>query len=1434
MADESVNTNMLLLEIEALRQQVEQLKNEHVKVLAKQESTFQAFGKQNLIVNSFFSLATDIQIFVLDSSGHYQSFNESHSTFMFRQFQQKIYKGLNYFDQFQLYDIIQPIKSSFSKALAGECTKNQILLVRDGVKFKYSVYPYYSAEGISGAFIQKQNLSAASNPVTNVDAIFRNTLDHMLEGCQIIGFNWEYLYINPAAAVHNRRPAAELLGKRYMDMWPGVESTEVFKLIKDTIESRVSHHLINKFSFADGSDGWFDLSIQPLPQGVFILSIDVTEQKTAEEEFDKTYQRMLESQHTAKIGSWELSATTDKLWWSDEIYRIFELDKSVYSPDLKTNSAFIHPDDREMYQHEIQRVLNNNSELNTDLRIYTSTGKLKFCNSRARSVYDENGKLLRLYGTFSDITDRHLSEQKFRVSELRFRKIYEKGPFGMLLVNSELKILMANPHFCQMLGYSEDEILQMSLTDVSDSDDLKLDVPFIKQMFRGELGLYKTEKKYIHRNGTIIWGALTVTPNFDESGNFLYNLAIVEDISRRKIAEEEISRLNERISTATRVAGVGIWDWNILDNVLVWNEQMYSLYGVKSSEFSGAFEAWTKGLHPDDMEMAIEQSDKAVRGEADYDTEFRVVWPDDSIHFIKAKGEVFFNDEQMPVRMMGVNYDITSRKEAEIALFASKIQLETALKSMTDAVFITDSAGHFVHINDAFASFLKFSDKSECPSAQSDYNKLLELSNADGTITPVENWAVPRALRGEIATNAEYYLRRKDTGESWIGSYSFAPVRSENGTISGAVVVARDVTEAKKVEQTIKISEERYRDIFESAVIGIYRTTPEGKILLANDTLINMLGFNSFSELQNRNLEEVGYADISMRSVFRNRIEREGSVVGFESVWLTQSGEHLYVNENARAFFGLNGNVEYYEGTIEDITVRKNTEKALLESRDLLSNLACLVPGVIYQYRLYPDGRSAFPYSSPGMNTIYEVTPEQVQFDATPVFGMLHPDDYDDVVRKIQDSARTLETFYCEFRVKLPRQGLRWRWSQAHPQQMDDGSILWHGIISDITDRKLADEALRESETKLRSIFENSQDAIGVARKGELLMLNPAYLKLFGYKGENEMKGSLFLSFIARYDQGRIREFMDKCESGKESVLTFESEGIKKNGTEFPFEGRISTYTLNDEMFTIAILRDISERRRAEKKINELNNTLERRVIQRTSELESANKELESFSYSVSHDLRAPLRHINGYVEMLNSKFGENLPEKAQYFLETIKESTQQMGKLIDDLLKFSRTSRQEMHLTYADMNNIVKEVIAQLNTEIADREIEWEIASFPKVQADYPLLRQVVFNLLSNAVKFTRSVKNAQIKINYKLAPDECLFIISDNGAGFDMRYAHKLFGVFQRLHSTQDFEGTGIGLANVQRIILKHGGRVWAESELLKGATFYFTIPNIQEKQP
>jgi PAS domain S-box-containing protein len=398
--------------------------------------------------------------------------------------------------------------------------------------------------------------------------------------------------------------------------------------------------------------------------------------------------------------------------------------------------------------------------------------------------------------------------------------------------------------------------------------------------------------------------------------------------------------------------------------------------------------------------------------------------------------------------------------------------------------------------------------------------------------------------------------------------------------------------------------------------------------------------------------------------------------------------------------------------------------------------------------------------------------------------------------------------------------------------ETEDGTLV-SSAIRDITDRKRAEEKVAELNDRFRALLETAPDAmVLVNREGRMVLVNAETEKLFGY-ARVELLGNMVEMLVPprfrdQHPHHRGRYFADP--KVRPMGVGLELYGLRKDGSEFPVEISLSKIETEDGMLVSSAIRDITARKRAEEKVSDLHESERRHAVQ----VEAANKELEAFSYSVSHDLRAPLRSIDGFSMALIEDYGGQLDADAKRFLDRIRAATQRMAQLIDDLLNLARVTRTEMRDEIVDLGAIAKVVLADLQSADPQRHVECVIGESVIGHGDSRLLRVVLENLLGNAWKFTMNKAQARIEVGVSQRDGAPVYFVRDDGPGFDMAYVDKLFGTFQRLHAATEFPGTGIGLASVRRIIHRHGGRTWAEGAVGKGATFSFTLSEYEGGHP
>ena len=620
----------------------------------------------------------------------------------------------------------------------------------------------------------------------------------------------------------------------------------------------------------------------------------------------------------------------------------------------------------------------------------------------------------------------------------------------------------------------------------------------------------------------------------------------------------------------------------------------------------------------------------------------------------------------------------------------------------------------------------------------------------------------------------------------------------------------------------LRESEERFRATFEQAAVGVAHVSIDGRLVRVNSRLCEIFGYSK-EEMLGLTLQELAYPedhDADLESARRVLAGETGSY-SLEKRYIRKDGSVIWANLAVSLVRDASGDPEYFIGAVEDITERKRAEEALKESEERFR--VTFEQAAVGVAHVSTDGRWLRVN-----NKVCEITGYARDELLGKTFqDITHPDDLEkDLEHLGRLLAGEIRTYSTEKRY------LR-----------KDGSVVWINLtvsavgddsgrpnyfitnIVDVTERKKAEAALSQSEERYRAVVEQSAEGLylvdGDTRR--ILETNPALQHMLGYTAE-ELRGMELYEIVAHERSDVEANVRRTLEEGTRYIR--ERSYLRKDGSVVEVEIAASAIDYGGKRVICAAVRDITERKRAEEEIRRLNEELEERVRTRTAELRAANEELEAFGYSVSHDLRAPLRSMAGFSQVLLEDYEQQLDETGKDYLRRIQAASGRMGDLIDDLLYLSRVSRQEMRREEVDLSALAGRVVEDLRRREPGRRARFVVADGVRGRGDAGLLAVALENLLGNAWKFASREPEAVIEFGALEKSGETVYYVRDNGVGFDEAYADKLFAPFQRLHDEGEFEGTGVGLATVARIVRRHGGTLWAEGEVGRGATFYFTL--------
>jgi PAS domain S-box-containing protein len=941
----------------------------------------------------------------------------------------------------------------------------------------------------------------------------------------------------------------------------------------------------------------------------------------------------------------------------------------------------------------------------------------------------DDGEIVSVTLLFKDLTERRRFEAALAESEELFRLTFDQAPVGAVLTDHEFRFTQVNDTFCAMLGYTRRELLALSFPEVTHPDDAAVDVHEVDRLSRGEIDRHVREKRYVRKDGAVVWGRVVVRPVVNARGDRIAQLAMIDDITQGRHALDDLRASEQRLRSILDAAHEGIILQARDGTILTFNRAAGEVFGVEESEVVG--------------ESALGRDWQTVRED----------------------GTPWSPDEHPTMTAM------TSGRPARDVVLG--------------------------------------------------------------------------VVRGEETR--------------WLNVNAY-PVIPEGETEPVAAVVSfADQTERLQAERALTESEERNRLLLQNAndavIVHQHSGDPSDRLLEVNDRAAELSGYTREELLSLTIGDLVPPADLAgVPGIVENLGTTSHSVYDAR---LVDRGGHLIPVEVSTRAFEMRGE-PLVLSTIRDISERVAAEaemRALVATRDVAEQVAG-----VGSWRIdLATGQSVW---SPQMFRLFDLEPEGFDGNLEPIAARLHDDDRHIFLETFESAASADETNEVDLRV-VRRDGEVCTVHVASTLERDDAgrATAMVGYCQDVTRQRADERALRDAEERFRDLFEQSpvpiweEDFSGLrawwdARQDvqdwpqhladhpdeartcaglvRIVSSNRAGLEFFGATSVDELAANL-----ATY-----------LSAGSNSAFCEAIAMLAAGGTRFsselplfdPRSGKTLTVSLNLTVVrghekaldqVLVSFFDVTERQRAEAEIRRLNQELQRRIVSRTEQLDAVSRELEALAYSIAHDVRAPLRTIDGFSAAVLEDESDALSEDAVASLQRVRAAAQTLARLLDDLTGLSRVSRRELVRRTVDLTALAEEVALEIALENRPRSVEFVVAPDLSAEVDPMLARIVLRELLGNAWKFTAAMDVAHVEFGALETDDGRTFFVRDDGAGFDMRYAEHLFGVFQRMHPPGEFAGDGVGLTMVQRLVRRHGGRCWAEAEPGAGATFFFTLP-------
>lgn len=1103
-------------------------------------------------------------------------------------------------------------------------------------------------------------------------------------------------------------------------------------------------------------------------------------------------------QHIAHLGSLEKDIATGKVFLSDEMFHILDIEPAAFDYNFQTILNLIQPGYRDGFKKYREKYLQGASAGDFECKILTPKGISKDVIIQSKLILDAKGKATRIVGIVQDITERKKIEEQIKLSNERYELVI-KTTNDMIwdwdLVNNTI---FRNENYSRVFGPNAGDRNDVGrwVKNVHPDDREWIEEYIRKKIIDPGVESWEVDFRYYRHDNEMVYLHDRAYIIRNENKKAIRMVGATSDITERKKAEEALIESEQYNRNLFNQSPVGL-ALSRMDGTLEDVNEAYakiSGHTVEECKKMSYYEITPEKYNVQEAERLKELELTGRYGP--YEKEY--IHKDGHLVPVTLSGTI--------LEKYGIKYvwssveDITSRKKADEALRLAQFTVENT----TLAIYWIKADSSFYNLNSAATAMLGYTFKElmerNVPGIDPTYNK--------------EIWAEfwKNLMNKKFITLFTKHRRKDGTWiDVQIDTHYF---RFDNLEMSCAFVY--DITERKKAETLLKKSEERYRQIVETAQEGIWLIDENNKTDFVNKRLGDMLGYSP-GEMMGK--EIFFYMDQEGKNIAGRDMERKKQLIGgnLDFKFITKKGNVVWTYFVTSPVTDDNGNYTGSLAMVTDITGRKKTEEALSNNELRFRTLTGSAPVGIFQTDI--DGKNI--YVNETWLDYTGMTFEETLGDGW--IKAIHPADRETIMKDWnKKSEKGLES-ETEYRLIDKKGNVKWVTGKAVPIFNKSGKILGHiGTVSDITERKQAIELLEKSENKYRQIVETAQEGIWLIDENNYIsFFNQKMCEILGYSAE-EMKGKKLFDFM---DADEKKNALLQIENRKQKINgNYDVKYITKSGN--PIWTNISTNSIFGEdgkyKGALAMVTDITQRKSDE----ELLHQSEIKLAAKNKELEQKNKELQQFAYVASHDLQEPLRTTSSFVNLLEEQYKGRLDEKADKYIHYIVESSGRLKTLITDLLEFSRIGSKK-ELKEVDCNKVLQEVLDDLGAAVKETSAKITAGTLPVISGYSTEIKQLFQNLVFNSIKFRKKNTIPVINISAQYMEDGWQFAFTDNGIGIAKENHERIFIIFQRLHTRNEYTGSGIGLSHCKKIVELHHGKIWLESEPGKGTTFYFTLP-------